>query len=251
MYLLSASYGNDSIAMIQFAHEKNLDDVHVIYCDTGWAADGWLQRIEKGEKLSIKYGFTPHRVKAEIQFSDLMKAKKGFPSQKYQWCSGFLKGLPFLDISERIDPEGVGLVMIGKRRDESEARKNTPEFIENSKYHGNRRVWHPLFLHDQDARNLLINKTGIEVLDHRSDECFPCVNSNRQDIRRLTAERINSIEFLEQETGQTMFRPAKHGGGKGIREVHKWACYGRGKYKPGQNDLLGDQGCGSPFGCGI
>ena len=40
-HLIFASYGNDSIALIQWAHERSLPDVHVAYTDTGWAADWW------------------------------------------------------------------------------------------------------------------------------------------------------------------------------------------------------------------
>jgi len=38
-YVIFASYGNDSIALIQWAHEHNLKNVTVAYSDTGWAAD--------------------------------------------------------------------------------------------------------------------------------------------------------------------------------------------------------------------
>ena len=42
-FVISVSYGNDSLAMIQWAHENSLDafgNVVVTYCDTGWVA--WL-----------------------------------------------------------------------------------------------------------------------------------------------------------------------------------------------------------------
>ena len=34
MYIISASYGNDSVAMIRWAYERGLKDVHVVYIDT-------------------------------------------------------------------------------------------------------------------------------------------------------------------------------------------------------------------------
>jgi len=40
-YCISSSYGNDSIALIQLAHDLGLQDVTVAYCDTGWASDEW------------------------------------------------------------------------------------------------------------------------------------------------------------------------------------------------------------------
>lgn len=250
-YLLSASYGNDSIAMIQWAHERELNGVHVVYCDTGWSSDRWPERIESGEELAVKYGFTIHRTKPAMQFEDLMRKKKGFPNTKYQWCSAFLKGIPLDDFSISIDPDCMATVMIGKRRAESVERSDIPEFIDTSEYHGGRRVWHPLYLHSEEERNELVGRSGMPLLPHRSQECDPCVNANRGDIRRLTAERIIRVEALESDVGNTFFKPAKHGSAVGIREVHKWACSGRGKYLPGQDDVFGDQGCGSPFGCGL
>ncbi len=48
-YVISVSYGNDSVAMIQWAHEQRLHGVVVAYCDTGWAAPSWAQRVEHCE----------------------------------------------------------------------------------------------------------------------------------------------------------------------------------------------------------
>ena len=38
MHVLFCSYGNDSIALIQWAHERGLKDVVCLYSDTGWSA---------------------------------------------------------------------------------------------------------------------------------------------------------------------------------------------------------------------
>ena len=40
-HVIFASYGNDSIALIQWAHERDLTDVAVAYSDTGWGAP-WI-----------------------------------------------------------------------------------------------------------------------------------------------------------------------------------------------------------------
>ena len=47
MHIIFASYGNDSVALIQWAHERRLTDVTVLYSDTGWAADWWAERVLK------------------------------------------------------------------------------------------------------------------------------------------------------------------------------------------------------------
>jgi len=105
-YAISSSYGNDSVAMIQWAHEQKLQDVSVIFVDTGWAAPGWLERVSRLENWVASIGFDVVHVKSEISFEDLMLRKKGFPSQRYQWCSGMLKGLPFLTWIDDADVGG-------------------------------------------------------------------------------------------------------------------------------------------------
>jgi 3'-phosphoadenosine 5'-phosphosulfate sulfotransferase (PAPS reductase)/FAD synthetase len=237
-YAISSSYGNDSVAMIQWAKEQNLQDVSVIFVDTGWAAPGWLDRVTRLENWVKSLGFDVVHVKSEISFEDLMLRKKGFPSQRYQWCSGILKGLPFLTWIDEVDKENTAIVMIGKRREESHERADTPEFIESSEYHGGRRIWHPLYLHTEAMRDELLERAGIAKLTHRSKECSPCINSNRDDMRQLTEADIARAEELEAKVGNTMFRPKKHGGAVGIRRVIAWAYSERGQYNDKQNQMF-------------
>jgi aryl carrier-like protein len=64
-HVIFASYGNDSIALIQWAHERRLSGVHVAYSDTGWAAEWWLARVEVAEAWAQGLGFTTHRIASE------------------------------------------------------------------------------------------------------------------------------------------------------------------------------------------
>lgn len=244
MNILSASYGNDSVALIQWAAEQQTPDVTVTYIDTGWAAAGWMGRVEKCEAWVTSLGFTPVRLKAEMGFEELMRHKKGFPNQRYQWCSGLLKGLPFLKWVDEFDPECKATVLIGKRREESRERADTPEFIDASEYHGGRRVWHPLYLHTESMRDALLRRAGFEPLPHRSQECAPCVNANRNDFKVLTDNDIERVKALEAEVGKTMFRPKRHMGAKGIVQVVQWAKAGRGKFELSEENECSSGYCG-------
>lgn len=250
MNIISSSFGNDSVAMIQWAKENNLPDATVVYIDTGWASTEWETRIIEGEKFANGCGFGFVRIRPAIQFEELIRSKKGFPNQRFQWCSGLLKGIPFLNWIDDVDKDGQAVVLVGKRRSESRERAETPEFVLSSDYHGGRKLWHPLYKHTDLDRNNLLDRAGFEVLSHRSHECHPCVNANRTDFKILLEEDVCKVEALEKEVGKTMFRPKRHNNAKGIREVVKWANYGDGKYHPDQDDLF-DLGCGSPFGCGL
>ena len=62
--------------------------------------------------------------------------------------------------------------------------------------------WHPLYLHTDAERNALITRSGFEPLPHRSLECNPYVNANRQDFLRLTPGEIERVNELEVEIGK-------------------------------------------------
>lgn len=246
MYVISSSYGNDSVALIQWAYENNLSKVMSVYCDTGWAAPGWDDRVFAGEELAKKYGFSTHRTKS-MGMEALVTMKKGWPGNAQQFCTRHLKGIPFLKWIEKADEKCTAMVLIGKRRAESEARKHTPEYINESDYHGGRTVWHPLYLHTDSERNELVHRSGMDLLPHRSQECSPCVNANRQDFLLLTPTQIEYVNEIEVEVGKPMFRP-KRFGAVGIYGVMVWAKHGRnrgGLFDP----LDEDDGCGEVFGC--
>ena len=245
MIVLSVSYGNDGIASIQWAKETAQQDVTVAYCNTGWAAPWWPQRVEKGEALARSYGFQTVRCES-MGMPALVRMKKGWPGNGQQFCTLWLKGLPFLQWIDEADPEKKAVVVIGKRRAESEERKDTPEFIESSEYHGGRKIWHPLYLHTNEDRDALILRAGWEVLPHRSRECNPCVNANRKTFLGLTPGEVERVNDLEVEIGKPMFRP-KRFGAIGIHGVIKWATDGRKR-----GDIEEEEAqCGSMFGCEV
>jgi len=244
-YVISTSYGNDSTAMIRWAYERGLKNVVVAYCDTGWAAPGWMQRVIQGEKLATECGFSTVRLQS-IGMQELVRMKKGFPGNgQQQFCTAHLKGVPFLQWLDEADPECKAVVMVGKRREESRARANTPEFVYESEYHGGRTLWHPLYLHTEAERDALLQRAGIEKLPHRSKECSPCVNANRDDFLRLTPGEIERVGNLEVEISKPMFR-AKRFGALGIHGVIAWAKEGR---KRGDFDEE-EASCSGLFGCG-
>jgi 3'-phosphoadenosine 5'-phosphosulfate sulfotransferase (PAPS reductase)/FAD synthetase len=242
--VLSSSGGNDSTAMIQWAHEVGLKDVIHAYCDTGWATPWWPQRLEKIEALAKSYGFDTVRC-VSMGMPQLVRDRKGWPGNGMQFCTTHLKIVPFLEWLDPVDPKCEAVVMIGKRRAESEARKNTPEFT-TSEIHGGRKVWHPLYAHTDEERNALLERAGFDPLPHRSLECNPCVNANRSDFLRLTAGEIERVNDLEAEIGKPMFRP-KRFNAMGIHGVIRWAKDGRDR---GSIDEEESQ-CASLFGCGV
>lgn len=244
-YVIFASYGNDSVALIQWAKERALENVCVVYSDTGWAADWWKERVAIGEKWVADIGFTPVTI-GSIGLENLVKKKKAWPRQGIQFCTQELKIYPALEWLSQYDPNKNATCMVGVRREESANRASWPEWVDESPNHDGREMWSPLVRLSENERNKLINRAGFDVLHHRSMECFPCINSNREDLRVLAKNenRIKAIEIIENDMGftskgkpRTMFRPYRHMGATGIRQIVEWAKAPRGKYIPkGQND---------------
>jgi len=245
MNVISSSCGNDSVALTQWAFEKGLEDVVCVYCNTGWASPKWANRVIDYRRFVEAIGFKFVEVKS-IGMEELVRMKKGFPSNQYQFCTAHLKGIPFLEWIDKEDPGCKATVLIGKRRGESEKRKNTPEFIYNSEHHGGRTIWHPLYKHSERKRDALLDRAGFDVLPHRSLECNPCVNANRGDFLRLTPGEIERVNDLEVEVGKPMYRP-KRFGAMGIHGVIRWAKDGRDRGDI--EDEMHD--CASLFGCGL
>lgn len=237
-YVIFASYGNDSIALIQWMHEQGHDDAFVVYSDTGWAAPWWAERVEKAEGIVYSYGMEPVRIES-MGFVPLVKLRKGFPRNGMQFCTTELKIKPALAWLDRVDPDKDLTCCVGVRRSESRSRSSWPEWTPESPNHGGRELWAPLVRVWDAKRDALVRRSGFDVLPHRSMECYPCVNANRADLRMVDEERIAYIEQVEAEMGytskgkpRTMFRPKSKMGAVGIREVKRWAETERGGYEP-------------------
>jgi 3'-phosphoadenosine 5'-phosphosulfate sulfotransferase (PAPS reductase)/FAD synthetase len=233
MHFLFSSMGNDSLALIQWAHEAKLKDVHVIYCNTQWASSDWPARVEKAKLKLDEYGFSFAELETE-GLMNLVLRKRGWPRHGMHFCTQELKIWPSARYMDEKDPERDAICLVGIRREESFNRRAFPEWTEHSDKHGNRSLWAPLANFKAAERDVLIRKMGFEPLPHRSSECHPCVNANKAQLRLLDEDRIKLIEKIETALGpkRSLYRPEAHGGAVGIREVIKWAHSERGQYEP-------------------
>ena len=237
-FVIFASYGNDSVALIQWCIRRKLPQVAVLYNDTGWARGDWNERVTGLESWVRTAGFTPYRT-SSIGLEQLVHNKKGWPRQGLQFCTAELKIKPTLAWLDEHDPDRQAWCLIGVRRAESANRANFPQYVEKSPNHGGRDVLAPIVKYSDEARDRLLAEAGVEPLPHRSMECFPCINSNRRDLQELAVDekRISQIEQIEKDMGitskgkpRTMFRPYRYMGATGIREIVRWATSKHGKF---------------------
>lgn len=245
-FVIRSSYGNDSVALIQWAHESVLEDVAVLYSDTGWARDSWAARVEQMEVWVKSLGFATART-SSIGMEALVRSRKMWPQRLMQFCTKELKILPTKAWLEENDPGRLAVILTGVRREESTHRAKHPAFILNSANDGGRIVASPLVDFTKDDRNALVARAGFDVLSHRSEECL-CINSGRDDIKRWDENDIAKIGRIEADLGFsskgkpcTFMRPNKHMGATGIVEIVKWANSPHGKYRPPTSDLITDE----------
>lgn len=247
MNVIFASYGNDSIALVQWCYEQNLQDVTVVYSDTAWAADYWDDRVKECEAWCNSLGFETDRTYS-LGMEYLVKVKKAWPrggGGKFQFCTEALKKQPARRWLDKYDPEKEATCINGIRRCESTNRLTAPEFTEESDAHGGRELWSPLVRHTDKQRNELIHRTPFSVLPYKSKECWPCVNAGKRELKHVEEERIVLIERMEKEAGinsrgnpRVMYSPARHNGSVGIRAVVEDA-------KKGSDDIFPVRICSS------
>ncbi len=254
MNIVFTSCGNDSIALLQWAFEQELPEIHAAYSDTKWSSDDWPERVERVKQWVEASGGTFHTIESE-GFESMAKRKKAFPANGMAFCSYILKIEPAMEWMESFDPLKKATCLVGVMRLESERRKDWPVWIDESPNHGGRPLHSPLAKMSLFDRDALLDRAGFEVLHHRSLECSPCVNATIKDLQALTDTDVQKVHELEvvlgvgKKSGKSkfMFRPHRMGGARGIHQVKERADRGGGDYSPLQDDMFGcDSGfCGS------
>lgn len=239
-HIAFCSGGNDSLALIQYLRNADIDNVCVLYNNTHWAADFWQARLDAVRAWVDSLGYRWITLDSE-GMETLVKRKKGWPAPQHgmQFCTEQLKIKPSCAWLERHDPDKELVCCVGVRREESSQRAHFPEYTESSANHAGRALWAPLVRHTQTERDILLSMTPFSPLPHGSRECSPCIYANRADIRELPETKLLTIERIERELGYTkrgklrsFFRPHRQMGATGIREAVRWAWSERGKYEP-------------------
>lgn len=227
-YFIFGNIGDNTVALMRWAHECALENVTVLNVDTGWAAECWAKRVAMGQRLARDYGFSVQTLQPPQSFPEQIAQRGAFPSVKFQWCAGFVKGLAFLNWADIEDPQCQATVLMGSRRADSRARFALPEFEHDNEHFGGRTVWYPLFDTDDQQRDQLIAKTGCAQLNHRSLECHPCVFNSPAELVLLSDHDNARIAQLHRQLEKPIIQQQS-------------AVAGMERF---------DLGCGAKYGCG-
>lgn len=240
-HVLIGNFGNHSLAALQYLIERQIEDLHFLYVNTGWNSASWLQRVEACTAYAESRQVQVHALSAVASFSAMVRDRKQFPSQKFQWCASFLKGLTLLNHLDEKDPFCQALIISGKRRADSRRFYDLPEYQEDDKHYNGRNVWHPLWQTSDDDFYRLIKKSGFDVLPHASQECSPCIHLAQHRLGQLDAAAKDRLDKLEKELNTNMFA-------KPIGQYVPLDSTAAPKLQSRFEQF--DQGCGSAWCCG-
>jgi len=239
------NFGNDSIALIQWCIKNHVENLTVVFVDTGWANSSWHKRIEEVKDYLNRNNIELKILKSNVTFPESVLEKQEFPSQKFQWCAGLLKGLPIIEWLDEIDPFCEAVILIAALKSSSRAYLNYEEYIDESEHFGDRKIWHPVLGVSRSERDELIRESGISLLPiNRSLECDPCVNCTIKDLASLKDSiDIEKVAKLENQIGKTLFDKDIKSSIKESEDLHN---------SDNKNDNLDsyNMGCGSVYGCG-
>lgn len=253
--IIIGNYGNDTIALVQWAKEQSVPHLTVVSVDTGWSAPEWNEHVAKVEAWVRKCGYQTVILVSPVSFPDLIKQRGHFPNTKFQWCANVLKGAPILKWLDEVDPRLEATLWIGHRRASSKSKQHLPSEIKESEVLGERALRYPLIDCSTEERNALLSRAGFSVLSHRSLECVPCVNSDATELVYLPIDAIKKTEVLERSVGKPMFESAgtdlKDSCIENVIEQAKKINETNLSVRKNSQDVLENMGCGDFYGCGI
>ncbi len=236
--IVFGNYGNETIALLSLCKAQGLSDITMVSIDTGWAAASWTQRVVQGEEYAKSLGYDVVRLPVLESFSDAVKERHHFPSQKFQWCAGLFKGVTLLEWLDVRDPRATTAVLLGKRQGSG---PTLPPKVSKSDHYGEREVFYPLRNMTDNALQASVTQAGFEFLSTRSLECLPCIHDGARELLRLDECDVRRVEALEQEINATMFQTGS------IRETLAQAA----QEDLGEPVLTKAMGCGDPYACGL
>lgn len=196
--IVSVSGGKDSTACALALREAGLE-YRMVFADTGWEApetynhlDMLMKKLGPIDVVGVPGGMVSR-----------IRHRAGFPARMQRWCTRELKIDPLRKYHDASGDDTVSVV--GVRAAESESRAKMPEVEDDDRWGG--WIWRPILTWTVEDVLAIHHRHGIEVnplykRGHNRVGCFPCVYSNKEDIRLVAEhapERIDLIRQLEAE----------------------------------------------------
>lgn len=239
IHVVSVSGGKDSTALWLWARRVGLSPLVPLFCDTRWEAAETYAYLDALERR-----LGPIRRVDSEGFEQRTRRLGTFPSRARKWCSPELKVERCAEELDRLrDETGDEVeVLLGIRRDESDARADVPEREWSDAY--DCEVWRPILdwtigdvIAEHHRADVPLNPLYLKGAERVG--CWPCIHAGKAELRLVAdtdPDRIDRVVAIEADIGQTMFtvEASRKGGGErkkiplGIREIVTWARTERG-----------------------
>lgn len=242
IWVVGLSGGKDSVATWLYARRLGLNPIIALFNDTLWEASWTYEYLEMLERT-----IGPIRRTRSEGFEARARRTGTFPSRVRKWCSPELKVMPCAAELDRIREETGDevTVLTGFRREESASRAVAAEREWMDEY--DCEVWRPILdwkladvIAEHHRHGVPLNPLYLKGAERVG--CWPCIHARKSEIRLISEidpERIDRVEAMERDIGQTMFTIEESRAGKpkdaprkviptGIRDVVAWSRTSRG-----------------------
>ncbi len=204
IYHVGISGGKDSGAVLLWlVHESGIPrhKINATFCDTGNEHEWTYEQV----RLLSEKVHPIETLKPELPFFELVKKKKLFPTAFRRYCTQHLKIFPVQDHIAYLRQAYRNVVAVsGVRSNESPERSKLLEWDYSG--HLLTTQWRPLISWTIEDVVAIHAKYGIPMnplyeAGATRVGCFPCVMSNKAEIRMIALkfpERINLIRETEE-----------------------------------------------------
>jgi 3'-phosphoadenosine 5'-phosphosulfate sulfotransferase (PAPS reductase)/FAD synthetase len=204
IYHVGVSGGKDSGAVLLWmVHESGIphEQIRATFCDTGNEIEETYDHV----RLLSDRVHPVEWVKPELDFYQLARKKKRFPSTKARFCTQDLKMKPSKAYIDGLLAEGFDVIAVsGVRADESEERSKLPEWGDPMASYFGIKEWRPLISWKIEDVFLIHKRYGIPmnplyVKGAKRVGCFPCIMSRKAEIRLIAKKWPERIDYLRSQ----------------------------------------------------
>lgn len=215
--VVGVSGGKDSTATcLHLIHnlKYKVEEFDRVFLDTGWEENSTYDYLNYLEgiigpikRLSANINVNKH--KDEISYFEKKLGRKSpmirqifyrinFPIPKFRWCTTELKIKPLKEYLFSLDE--VYTNVVGIRKEESIKRSKLIEYDWSDSL--DCMVWRPII--EWKEKQVIDIHTKYNVIPNslylngaQRVGCYPCINSNKSEIKKLSEERVALISELE------------------------------------------------------
>lgn len=215
IFIISISGGKDSKATLASSLPLLLeivspDQIKVIFSDTSWEKDSTYKEIDSIRSKLQTYNIEFKTLKNEKYpngLPDLIKSKKAFPIRNTKFCTELLKMIPAIDYYKELYSKGFEIIsLVGKRRDESEDRKDIKDKEIYNYKDWSFTIFHPIAdWSETDVYSFLEESWGIPSSyfeGNRRVGCDECFQADLKSISLMSEDKIQIMEAVEKEISQ-------------------------------------------------